>query len=328
MAMNQTIGTHGVAASSGYQVLSGLTNPLFVEVFQERFTAESIVGMITDSSVFPSELRTSGDLAIIPKAPRGEIFTYTKNQVLESSHLNSGSITLKIDKAWYWNLKIDDVDAQQIKNIGKWITAFQENSMRDHAMIQENMILAEMADSAHACNKGNRAGAKSNSYKLGQAGAPLDLTSSGAMNPLTLTAVIKAVLGEQFIPTGNLFVVWPQVVEPLFSANSTLASAYMSGEARSTLLTGAIPKVMGMNHFFSSASPSYTDTSAGTPLCHAVVFGAKTATGYVTQLNKSQVIKEDASHFGQFWRGLLIAGWGVIRPEALGVAYVKVTSIY
>jgi hypothetical protein len=328
MAMNQNIGTHGVAASSGYQVLSGLTNPVFVEIFQERFTADSIVGMITDSSVFPSELRTSGDLAIIPKAPRGEIFSYTKNQVLQASHLNSGSITLKIDKAWYWNLKIDDVDAKQIKNIGKWIVAFQENSMRDHAMIQENLILAEMADSAHICNKGARAGARSHSYDLGQAGAPLDLTSSGAKNPLTLTAVIKAVLGEQFVPAGKMFIVWPLVVEPLFAATPILASAYMSGEARSTLLTGSIPKVMGFDHFFSAASPSYTDTSAGNPLCYAVVFGAKTATGYVMQMNESQIIKENASHFGQFWRGLLIAGWGVIRPEALGVAYVKVTNIY
>lgn len=328
MAMNEQLRTHGVAASSGTQVLASLTNPVFVEMFQERYMAEALTPLITDSSVFPSELRSSGDLAIIPKAPEGEIFEYTKNQELEISHLNSGSTQIRIDHAWYWNLKIDDIDVKQIKNIGKWVAAFQENSLRKHALIQSNLVLQEMAEMAHICNKGNAAGAKSHSYKLGQAGAPLVMTASGAINPISVSMVMQSVLREQFLPNNDLFIAWPQVVEPLFMATPVLLNAYISGEARSSALSTSIPKVLGLTHHFTATAPSYTDTSTGNPQCYAVVFGSKSATGYVMQFNKSEVVNGGSHHMGQFWRGLMVAGWGVIRPEALGVAYIQVTSIY
>jgi hypothetical protein len=55
--------------------------------------------------------------------------------------------------------------------------------------------------------------------------------------------------------------------------------------------------------------------------------GMKRATGFVNQLTKTQVIDQDPNSFAAYWRGLQLTGWGVIQPELLAVAYVKVASL-
>lgn len=325
MAMNDTIKTVGMPSASGYpgSIFQGLQSPVYVEQFIERLYANTISGLITDTGVVPSELRSSGDLAIIPRAPRGNIRKLTKNQELEHDRFNSDTVTFKVDKAWYWNLKIDKIDVKQIKNLGKWIKAFQDDCIQQLGQQIDHDLMQDIIEGAHMCNKGNAAGVRSKAYKLGQLGAPVDLQANGATTPLILTGRMMAVLGEQNAPLRGRYVVWPEVVSCLFLSNATLANAYASGEARSTLLSGSIPKVMGVDHHFSQYTPVYDE--GGTP-AYPVIFGVKEATGYVNQMTESETVMQDSRHFGQFWRGMNVAGWGVIRPELLGCAYVIVTQ--
>jgi hypothetical protein len=197
MALNSTINTVGVPSASGYPVYSGLIHPIYSKMFVKRLYAESISGQITDQSVVPSELRQAGDLAIMRRAPRGELHKYHKNQALEVSKFNSETITFKVDKAWYWNLKLDEIDYVQVPEIGMWLKAFQDDSLQQLAAQIDHDIIQDMVVAAAACNKGAKAGVRSHSHNLGATGAPLGLTSSGTINPLTLTAVMRAVLGEQ-----------------------------------------------------------------------------------------------------------------------------------
>lgn len=326
MALNSTLNTVGVPSASGYPVYSGLIQPIYSDMFVKRLYAESISGQITDQSVVPSQLRTSGDLAIMRRAPRGELHKYNKNQALEVSRFNSETFTFKVDKAWYWNLKLDQIDVKQIPEIGKWTKAFQDDSLQQLAANIDHDVIQDMVQDASPQNKGAKAGIRSRSYNLGKVGAPLALTSSGAVNPLTLSAIMRAVLGEQNVPKTGLFVVWPQVVEPLFMANSILANAYQSGLGKSTLISGEVTQVMGAKHFFTPNTPVYTDPITG-ETTYPVVMGVKTATGYVNQLTQTQIIDQDPRSFAKYWRGLQLSGWGVIRPELLAVAYVTVGSI-
>lgn len=326
MALNSTINTVGVPSASGYPVYSGLIHPIYSKMFVQRLYAESISGQITDQSVVPSELRQAGDLAIMRRAPRGELHKYHKNQALEVSKFNSETITFKVDKAWYWNLKLDEIDYVQVPEIGMWLKAFQDDSLQQLAAQIDHDIIQDMVVAAAACNKGAKAGVRSHSHNLGATGAPLGLTSSGTINPLTLTAVLRAVLGEQNIPKTGLFVVWPQVVEPLFLANSVLANACSSGMGKSTLVSGEVVSVMNMKQFFSPNTPVYTDPVTN-ETTYPVVMGVKSATGFVNQLTKTQIIDQDPRAFSRYWRGLQLSGWGVIRPELLAVAYVTIAPI-
>ena len=326
MALNSTINTVGVPSASGYPVYSGLIHPIYSKMFVKRLYAESIAGQITDQSVVPSELRNSGDLAIMRRAPRGELHKYSKNQALEVSKFNSETITFKVDKAWYWNLKLDELDYVQVPEIGMWLKAFQDDSLQQLAAQIDHDIIQDMVIAAAPCNKGAKAGVRSHMHNLGATGAPLALTAGGTVNPLTLTAVMRAVLGEQNIPKSGLFAVWPQVVEPLFLANPILANACQSGLGKSTLVSGEVVQVTGVRHFFSPNTPVYTDPQTN-ETTYPVVMGVKTATGFVNQLTKTQIIDQDPRAFSRYWRGLQLSGWGVIRPELLAVAYVTIAPI-
>jgi hypothetical protein len=317
---NNHLQSHGMQAASGYQVLAGLTHPYFSQTFIARDYAESIHGQITDQSVVPRELRTSGDLAVLQRSPTGEIFEYHKNQPLEVSSLNNESFTFRVDHAYYWNLKLDTIDAKQIANIGMWIKAFQDDGLQKLSQRVDTSILHEMFVMAHACNKGNRAGVRSHAYKLGVVGEPYILNPA---NFLRLIAFANAVLGEQNAPQNGRFMVFPIVAQVIGFSSPVLANAMMSGMTRSTLLTGMVPDLMSFKLYFTVNTPTYTDPQTGAQ-CYAIIFGVKSATGFVNQLTQTEVIDKDPRSFSKYWRGLQLMGWGVLRPEYLGAAYVSV----
>lgn len=328
MALNSTIQTVGVPSSSGYPVYSALTNIVYAQQFVARFYAETITGFITDTGVVPAELKAGGDLAILYRAPVGELKTYTKNQALEVSSLNVASITFKVDKAFYWNFKLDLVDKTQVgAKLASWLKEFQDNSMHQLAALVEHGIIQDMVQHAHGCNKGSTAGIRSRSYNLGRVGAPLPLAATTAINPLVLTAVLNAVLTEQNIPQGKRFVVWPSMAQPLFLASPLLANAYQSGLNQSALISGEVSMIQRAQHFFSTNTPTYNDTVAGVT-AYPVVMGTKDATGFINQLSQTEIIDKDPQSFSHYWRGLQTFGWGVIRPEALAVAYVSISAMY
>jgi hypothetical protein len=324
MALNASHTTMGLPSASGYQVYNTMTQPVYTESFMERLYGETLTGDITDTGVVPAELRSTGSLAYIPKSPTGNIRTYTLNQELEFDQMNNETTTFAVDKAFYWNLKLDKVDYKQIKSIGKWITAFQEDCMYKLKSVVDHGVLQDMVEMAHICNKGNQAGIKTRRYKLGQVGAPLALSIVTGSDPLTLTSHMMAVLTEQHAPDRGRFIIWHPLVQTLFLSNPILSNAYASGQKESSLISGKIPNILGAIHYFSDNLPTYSDVINGVSVpAYPVIFGLKEATGYVNQLTDTRII-EDSRHFGMFWQGLNICGWGVMRPELMGMAYVTI----
>lgn len=329
MAIPNSLSTVGIPSASGYTVYSGLIHPVYSKTFVQRLYAETVTGMITDQSVVPSELRSGGDIAIMRRAPRGELFRYSKNQALDHSTFNSSTFTFKVDKAWYWNLKLDELDFKQIQEVGMWIKAFQDDSIEQLGAQIDHDVIQDMVVSAHPCNKGAKAGIRSHMYNLGKVGAPLNVTTGGAVNPLTVLMQMVATLGEQNLNNSSkLFAVLPQALQPLFIANPTLSNACASGMGKSTLLTGqVISDVAGVKLIFTPNTPVYTDPVTG-ETCYPIVMGLKSATGFVNQLTKTQIIDQDPRSFSKYWRGLQLSGWGVLRPEYLASAYITITAIY
>jgi hypothetical protein len=318
----------GVPSSAGYPVYSGLINPIFAKAFTMRMYAETVHGQITSTSVVPSELRNAGDLAVFRRPPRGQVFKYNKNQDLDVSHFNSSTFSFRVDKAWYINIKLDKLDLKQIPEIRQWIKMFMDDSLEQLGAQIDHDILQTMVADAHHCNKGNRAGVRTHAFRLGQVGAPLALEAGGAINPLTLTAVMRAVLAEQNIRSSrDTFVVWPTAVESLFLANPVLANACMSGLSQSTLITGTVAPIQGVKHLFSANMPTYRDPVTN-EVTYPVIMGLRSATGYVQQMRDNEIITQDPRSFSQYFRALFVAGWGVLEPCQLVVAYVTVRGLF
>lgn len=317
----------GLASSSGYPVYSGLRAPVFREAFQTRLYAETIASMVTSQSMIAPEVRSGQtDTQIMQRAPRGEIFVYDKNKHLEISSFASSTYSFHVDKAWYTNLKLDHIDNMPGSAIQKWVKAFMDDTVEQLGAIQDHGVMQSMVVGAHDCNKGARAGVRSHMFNLGDMLNPLTLTASGAVNPLSLTAQMTAVLAEQNVTLNRGFVIWPTMVQPLFLGNNILANAYASGLGQSTLVTGQVKQIMGLRHFFSANSPVYRDAS-GNPY-YPVIMGLPSATAFTQVMRSNKVILDDPRGFSNFFRGLFVAGWGVMEPCQIAVAFVRIEPIF
>lgn len=307
-----------LSAASGYRSYNALKTPIFARALISRFYCESIAGNITSRDVVPSELRQCGDQVIFRKAPVAELFDYTKNQDLEVSSLNTEPVIMTVNRAKYWNLKLDQVDEKQICNIQEWIREFNKSASQQLAQEIDREILTQLPLQADCFNKGRRAGKKSGAFDLGALGAPVTITQDNIVTYLTF---LSAVLDEQCVPQSGRFVVFPVSAKAVFYNNPTLANACASGMGKSIVLGGTIPDIMGFQIYFANNMPIYTDAAAGNAQTYTVVAGFKQATGFVTQLSKSEVIDKDPRSFSKYWRGLQVYDFMVMRPEMLAVLY-------
>ena len=308
-----------IPAASGYpQYFGALTSPVFAKGFTESFYPKTISGNITTQNIKGVNIREVGDEIIFRTEPEAEIFKYTKNQDLEHSHLETSTYSMVINRARYFNLKLDEVDEALVPNIQEFIRAFQNSAQRKLAQLLDHELLLEIPQGAAMCNKGRNAGVRSRSYDLGAAGTPVALNAENL--PLYLS-FLRSTLLEQNVDPSNMYVVLPTEAQVLFYSNPVLMNACASGQGKSILFMEKIPNVMGMTIYFSNMMPQYDDPSGKT--AYTIIAGKKEATGFVQKLTKTDIVKDSRS-FGKMWRGLNIYDFKVLTPEAVSVLYATI----
>jgi hypothetical protein len=306
-------------AASGYRVLGVLNSPIFSKTLIHRFYCSTVSGNITDQSFIPKELYQCGDTVIWRRDPKPEIFDYVKNQDLDVSELNSQPVEMHVNRAKYWNLKLDEVDLKQVCNIKEWVGRFQENAVTELGLQIDQEILCHIPASADCFNKGANAGKRTRSYNLGYMGAPVNFNANSIM---TLLSRATGTLMEQ-CASGEAYIVLPLEAKAIFMNNPLLQSVCMTGLNNSIVLNGSIPKsLMGINVFFSANLCRHRE---GTGIAYSIPFGYKTATAMITQLTKREHITQDPRSFSEYWRGLQLYDFKVIRPELVGSMYATFT---
>lgn len=312
-----------VPSASGYPVYSRLNNPVFARDLVERFQHDGVTARFTTNNIVPSEIKTTGSEVVMRREPEAELFDFQKNQTLSHSDLNTDIIRMVIDRAKYWNLKLDQVDQTQIGNVTMWVNAFKKNAARklDRQITRE--ILIQTPHEVSRYNKGTCAGKVTGRYNMGTLGSPVVLTAKNF--PMVL-AQVRAVLAEQDVPAQDLFITVPQQFQLLmYNVNSPLYSVCVSGMQKSVVLLNGevLPSMVGFDFIVTLEQPILWDPIAEV-YAYAMIAGRKDAIAFVTQLNKNRVIDNDPRSFSTYWQGLQVYGFKTIRPEALVVLYATI----
>lgn len=309
-----------LASASGYpNYAAALVHPVFAAGFVESFYPKSLSGHISTNSIKGVNLSALGDEVIFRTEPRAQIFPYQKDQDLEISHLETSVFSMVINRAMYYNLKLDKADEKLIPNINMFIKAFLDDAQRKLAQQVDFEMLTEIPMQAAACNKGRNAGVRSGAYDLGASGAPVGLT---AENIHVYLQYMRATLQEQNVDPSGMYVVLPIEAMSLFYANPILANAAASGQSKSVIFMEKIPNVLGMDIMFSNNMPQYRDPSTG-KTAYLIIAGKKNATGFITKLTETEIVTDSRS-FGKMWRGLSIYDFKVLVPEAISVLYATI----
>lgn len=302
-------------AASGYQQLASvLSTPVFAKSFIKRFHATTISGLITSSDIVPKEFIKEGDEVVFRRAPTVEVFQYQKNQDLEVSHLTTSLVTMNVNRALYSNLKLDTVDEKTL-NLKEFLSEFQSGVTREIAEHIDREVLLELPMQAAACNRGRRAGRRSQAFDFGTKGAPVVLTPNNIINYLV---ALRTVLSEQNIDTNGMYVVLPTEAQALIFTNPVLMNACATGTGKSIVLGTTVPNIIGFDIIFSNNMPQYNENGRR---AYTILAGRKDATGFVNRLNHVEYIDKDPRSFAQYWRTLNIYDFTVLTPEALAVLY-------
>jgi hypothetical protein len=305
-------------SASGYNVYGFLKSPVFAKGFISYFYPKSLVAQISETNFEGTSFKEGSEI-VFKRAPRAELFSYRKNQELEVSSMDTTPITMTIKRGSYFNVKLDIVDKMQIDEIMKALELFKQDASEKLAIEIDRKMIDTMLREAAPCNKGNSAGIRTGRYNLGVGGAPVAL--SGA-NVMKMIRTLSLVLDEQNLPKSGRFIILPPEATLAFD-ETILNNTCASGLNKALILTEAynIPQLAGFTVYFSSNMPSYAENGQ---IAYPIIAGLKGATGYVMQLEKMQHIDQDSRSFSEYWRGLWIYDWKVIRPEMLAAAYVTI----
>jgi N4-gp56 family major capsid protein len=253
---------------------------------------------------YEGDIAQSGDTVHIGTLARPTISNYVKNvTAIDPQTLATTDQTLVIDQSKYFAFEVDDVDARQVKDSGQLLTKAADDAAFGLADGADNFLAGLMTT-----------------------GAGNVLTAGDAATPDAAYKVILALkvkLDKAKIPSqGRFLVISPEFHALILQDNRFIdASAYGSS---APILNGEVGRVLGFSVLISLNLPAGT---AGTApeVSNFVVAGHSMATTFAEQINKVEAYRPQNS-FSDAIKGLYLYGAKVVRPEALAVMDVDVTS--
>lgn len=304
-----------IPASAGYnQYVNSLVTPQFSDRVIRQVYCRSVAMDITTGD-FAEGLVSCGATLGFKVEPAIEIHEYQKNQTLVPQELEAEWRWISVDRAKYFNVKIDRIDKHQICDWDEMAGNFCENASKRMYTQLDPEVLMKIAVQASPHNKGSEAGMDGD-LNMGQYGAPLSVDKDVIIEMLTNTRIV---LEQQCRwEDGNMVMILPTIAEKAFYG-SDLAKYYTTG-TQSPLLNGRLrDRYMGWNVIFSPHAPRVWDSTAN-KWAYYVVFGHEGATGLVQQIDECDIMKIERS-FGEYYRGLWVFGHDTLIPEAVGVVY-------
>lgn len=306
-----------LVASAGYsQYADNLITPMFGERLIARGYCSFVSGDITTAD-YNGTITRCGDQITYFIEPEVMIREYGKNALLQPQELEGESVTMTIDRAKYYDVKLDRIDEKQICNIDQWIDSFLKRATYNMQRLLDPEILMKMAVEAAPTNKGMGAGKESHSQDLGEIGNPIPITSANIIEVLTRLDVVlrEACRWED----GKMFLVLPNIARNALMA-SDLKAAYLTGLSQSPILNGKFPLViMGFNVYFTDQVPQVFDTGVNKN-AYYIVAGNQNATGFAQQLEEHEIITMENS-FGKYYRGLWVYGSKPFIRDGLAALY-------
>jgi hypothetical protein len=268
--------------------------------------------------------------------------------VLPVQNPESPYITLKIDQGEGFSFALDKVDEFQsdIKLMNVWAedAAKQMQQVIDrNVLISLAMAGAVAGQQAATTIVGYGGSTVSLNYSVPTATAPTGLVAGGytakgtaiSTNLAASNAAASANTGDEIVarilryaryldennaPQDGRYCILPtwcgEVLKSMSSNNFGLA--YATGQNMANALSGNVPKIDRFELIFSNNMPLTTEGTEASP----VFFGTKYATTFATQITESRII-DNPFAFGKMMQGLQVYGFNIIKPQHLGVDFIK-----
>lgn len=278
---------------------------LLVELYESTFLTEIA------NTDYEGTIAKKGNTVRIRTLPDIVIEDHDPGQNLKYQAPEPSYVDLVIDRGKYFALSLDMIQEHQtdIPIRSEW---FQHGGTKLKIAIETD-FLADIYTDVHASNTGATAGVISGDINLGALTAPKVVTKS---NIVDFISECGQVLDEQNVPETGRFFIIPAWMATLIK-QSDLKDASLSGDGVSPARNGKLGMIDRFTLYSSNLLKRQSDTTWNTN----AIFGHKIATTFATQIVNSETLKNPFA-FGDLLRALNVFGWAVIKPEALGRAYV------
>lgn len=249
----------------------------------------------------------------IRNIPNITISDHVKGDALNFETPEPSVVDLVIDKGKKWAFLSDDVTKAQADY--NYVESWTGDAAMQMKIAIERAIFADIYADVDATNTGLTAGALSAGINLGVSGTPFQLTKANIVDKIVECG---QALGENNIPEEDRFIIIPKWARTLLMG-SDLKAANLTGDSKSMLRTGRLDlPVDNFNVYSSNLLSTVTD---GAVTATRILFGHKSALTFASQLVENEGPMRHPNYFGDFYRGLQVYGYKVVKPDALGMLY-------
>lgn len=333
-------GAPDYSTGSSSQYIPAIYSALLVK----KFYPQTVFSKISQTE-YENDIKSHGDSVYIRTRPTIETFRYKKGMVLPVQNPESPYVTLKIDQGEGFSFALDKVDEFQ-SDINLMNTWAEDASQQMSQVIDRNVLISIAAAGAVA---GGQAATTISGYTAA-AGPSLDQftaakgaivnagttakgttislgTSAASVSANTgdeLTALILKYgryLDENNAPAEGRYVILPTWAGSILKGmtNNSFGLAYATGQNSANLLSGNVPKIDRFEILFSNNIPASTEVATDVS---SVIFGCKYGTAFATQITESRII-DNPFAFGKMMQGLQVYGFNIIKPQLVGVDFIK-----
>lgn len=253
---------------------------------------------------YEGDIAQYGDTVHIGHLSRPTISTYTKNSTtIAPQTLTTTDDTLVIDQSKYFAFEVDDVDARQVRDGGQLLNRAANDAAFGLSEVVDTFLAGLMTTTA------------------GNVLTPGAAATSDAAYKILLALKLK--LDKAKVPAAGRFVIVSPEFYSLVLQDSRFIYAQQYGST-DPIQNGEVGRILGFQVMVSLNLPQGT---AGTlpAVSNFVVAGHAIATTYAEQINKVEAYRPQDS-FGDAIKGLHLYGSKIVRPEALAVMDVDVTT--
>lgn len=254
---------------------------------------------------YEGEISGPGNVVHITQFGDPVITPYTPNSTLTYQALNDAGLDLNIDQAFSFSFSVDDVDRRQAAG--------------DMQSYLEERASYKLADTADQYIAGLYTGV-SQSNQVGTSASPVTPALYSSSTPADfyqkVLLPLKVQLSQANIPMAGRYVVVPPWAEGLLEQTQAfIAITDMQGEPSQVFQNGMIGRVAGFDVYVSNNAVNYSGSN------WIVQAGHPMAITYAEQIVQTEALRLQST-FADGVRGLHVFGAKLVRPDAIGVAYV------
>jgi hypothetical protein len=312
-----TIPVPGAASAAPNPAYSGTFIPeIWSSKLVDKFYDATVLAAIANTD-YEGEIKSYGDTINIRQRPDVTIRDYAPDMALQVERPSAPVLQLVIDQGHYFNTILDDVYRVQsdIDMMNLWAIDASEQMK----ITVDTNVLAALPAYADADNIGATAGRISNDINLGVTTAPVEVVGRGAtgtdVDIIDYILDMAQVLDEQNVPENGRFIIVPSWASTMLK-KSELRDASLTGDGTSILRNGRIGMIDRFTVYTSNMLPN-----PGVAGEHWVIAGTKAGLSFAAQLTEMETLRSEHT-FGTLMRGLMVYGFGTIKPEALAAGVI------